>query len=127
MQKIWSTRKTRIDKDKILKLRKEGLTYTAIGKKMGCSFSYASDICNPKRVIKKKEYSRKRNNERYHKDHNYRKKCIKATTSWIMDKYKNCPAFREKQREYDHKKWMNKKRYEKDILFEGFAKLQENK
>jgi hypothetical protein len=124
-KKVWSTRKTRINKAEIIKLREKGLTYDEIGKKVGCSGKYAGEICNPEMHEKHNLYVKKHNNERYHKDPKFRKAQLKASTNYIMDKYYNCPAFRENQREYDRIRWNTKRSpiiKSEDILFKGFAR-----
>jgi hypothetical protein len=120
-----TTRKTRIDKEEILRLNKKGISYWNIGKKLGCSGNYVKQVCDPIYREKNKLCTKNRNKERYNTDPKFRKKQIKATTDYIMDKYYNCPAYRERYRENDRIRWNTKRSpiiKSKNELVDGYAR-----
>ena len=109
-KKIWSKRKTRIDKAKIIRLSKDGYNLRETAEKCGCSIAYVRKIRYPYQLEKSRKSAKKRNHERYMKDPNYRKKQIKASTDYIMNRYYNCTSFRNKvNKQRMDNYWKNKK------------------
>lgn len=111
----WSTRKTRIDKNKIKKLRKRGFSYREISEKLDCSLSYVADLFNKERQERRKKWLREYHRDKRKTDPSFRIKQNKASSKWIMERYRNCEAFRDNLLEYGHKRYLRNKQKKEEL------------
>jgi hypothetical protein len=109
---IWKPKRKDVTKlkERALQLRKEGLTYAEIGKKIGRSTPLVSFWLNAKLTDNARKWHRDWQNKKYKTDKKFRKKMIDANIRLGNWKYKNCETFRNKRLEdvkiyyYTHKK-----------------------